>query len=83
SFKGKDPLWTVMQTVYQTLNATNPNVTISCWLCYDINPPFYEGIAIPSPLNTSTEENPSECSWKERKAGITLQQVNGSGWCVG
>uniref|UniRef100_A0A8C3PP08 Envelope polyprotein n=1 Tax=Calidris pygmaea TaxID=425635 RepID=A0A8C3PP08_9CHAR len=81
--RGDEPLWTVMQAAYQALNTTNPNFTTSCWLCYDIKPPFYEGIAVPSPFNTSAEENPSRCNWRERKAGVTLQQVRGSGWCVG
>uniref|UniRef100_A0A8C3J7Y7 Uncharacterized protein n=1 Tax=Calidris pygmaea TaxID=425635 RepID=A0A8C3J7Y7_9CHAR len=81
--KDSEPLWAVMQAAYQALNATNPNFTISCWLCYDVKPPFYEGVAVPSPFDTSTEDNPSRCNWKERKVGITLQQVRGSGWCIG
>lgn len=72
-----------MQAAYQALNETNPNFTTSCWLCYDIEPPFYEGIALSSPYNTSTEESPSQCKWNKRKVGITLQQVRGSGWCIG
>ncbi|XP_055556317.1 MLV-related proviral Env polyprotein-like [Falco biarmicus] len=81
--RNNEPLWAVMQAAYQALNATSPNFTISCWLCYDIKPPFYKGIAVPSPFNTSTEDSPSRCNRKERKTGITLQQVRGSGWCIG
>uniref|UniRef100_A0A8B9NBG1 Uncharacterized protein n=1 Tax=Accipiter nisus TaxID=211598 RepID=A0A8B9NBG1_9AVES len=57
--KDDKPLWAVMQAAYQALNETNPNFTTSFWLCYDIEPPFYEGIALSSPYNTSTEESPS------------------------
>ncbi|NXS94211.1 ENV1 protein, partial [Jacana jacana] len=81
--KEEESLWTAIQAAHQALNATNPNFTTACWLCYDIKPPFYEGIAVPSPYNTSTKESPSRCNGKERKAGITLQQVRGSGWCIG
>ncbi|NWX24994.1 ENV2 protein, partial [Aegotheles bennettii] len=81
--KRDEPLWTVMQAAYRTLNATNPNITTACWLCYDVKPPFYEGIAVSSPINTSQEYNPKECSWGERSSPITLQQVRGKGWCVG
>ncbi|XP_009638691.1 uncharacterized protein LOC104127705 [Egretta garzetta] len=78
-----DLLWAVMEATYKTLNATNPNFTTSCWLCYDTQPPFYEGIAVSSPYNTSKENHPHECNWKEKKPRITLQQVRGSGWCIG
>ncbi|KGL88016.1 hypothetical protein N301_13478, partial [Charadrius vociferus] len=71
------------QAAYQALNATNPNFTTSCWLCYDVNPPFYEGIAVASPFNISNETSPSVCNWRKQKVGITLQQVRGSGWCIG
>ncbi|NWX25075.1 ENV2 protein, partial [Aegotheles bennettii] len=81
--KENEPLWAVMQAAYRALNETNPNITTACWLCYDVKPPFYEGIAVSSPLNTSGEDNPPECNWGEQKAGITLQQVRGKGWCVG
>ncbi|NXY85681.1 ENV1 protein, partial [Alcedo cyanopectus] len=74
---------TAMQAAYQALNSTNPNFTDSCWLCYDIKTPFYEGIAVSSPFNTSKADSPQECNWKDRKAGITLQQVRGSGLCIG
>ncbi|NXH68409.1 ENV2 protein, partial [Hydrobates tethys] len=79
----EDPLWTVMKATYHTLNATNPNFTASCWLCYDTKPPYYEGIAVSSPFNTSNEISPSICNWKEKKPRITLQQVKGKGMCIG
>ena len=30
---------------FHMLNDTYPNITNSCWLCYDIAPPYYESIA--------------------------------------
>lgn len=42
----KDPLWKLMRVVYKTLKATSPNLTASCWLYYDIKPPFYESIGL-------------------------------------
>ncbi|NWT36566.1 ENV2 protein, partial [Chroicocephalus maculipennis] len=80
-----EPLWSMMQAAYQTLNETSPNVTSSCWLCYDTKPPFYEGIAISSPISTSNETTPSGCDWTARSGRITLQQVTsiGNGTCVG
>ena len=32
--------------MFHVLNDTYPNITLSCWLCYDIAPPYYEGIAL-------------------------------------
>ncbi|NXW52699.1 ENV1 protein, partial [Nyctiprogne leucopyga] len=79
----RNPLWKVMKAAYQTLNQTNPNITASCWLCYDIKPPFYEGIAIAAPYTTSKENNPPQCNWNESKTRITLQSVKGQGLCIG
>ena len=54
-------LWALMSKAYKFLNATKPNLTRSCWLCYDIRPPFYEGIAIMGQYNTTTD--PNACRW--------------------
>ncbi|NXW51199.1 ENV1 protein, partial [Nyctiprogne leucopyga] len=78
-----NPLWKVMQAAYQTLNESNPDATTSCWLCYDVKPPFYEGIALATPYHMSSKDNPSQCNWNDSKAGITLQHVRGQGLCIG
>ena len=75
----KDPLWKLMQSMYETLNATSPDLTASCWLCYDIKPPFYESIGLDATYNILTSENPSQCSWGDHKIGLTLQHISGKG----
>lgn len=79
----EDPLWKLMHAMYETLNATSRDFTASCWLCYDIKPPFYEAIGLPATYNVLTSVNPSQCSWGDRKIGLTLQHISGKGTCLG
>ncbi|NXH83090.1 ENV2 protein, partial [Edolisoma coerulescens] len=71
-----------IQASYQMLNATNPNLTELCWLCYTIQPPFYEAIGVTAKPKRINGSNPSQCLWKRESSqsqGITLSQVTGKG----
>ncbi|NWQ87466.1 ENV1 protein, partial [Burhinus bistriatus] len=76
-----NPLWKMMQASYQVLNKTNPNLTERCWLCYGINPPFYEAVGVSDAPIRANSLNPAQCIWDTEKQGITLAQVVGSGVC--
>uniref|UniRef100_A0A674GBQ9 Envelope glycoprotein n=1 Tax=Taeniopygia guttata TaxID=59729 RepID=A0A674GBQ9_TAEGU len=79
-------LWKIMQATFGVLNHTYPNLTKGCWLCYMINPPFYEAIGITSEAREINGTNPKECLWgkgRDSVSGITLSQVSGQGRCVG
>ena len=77
------PFFKVLDATFLSLNQSNPNLTNSCWLCYDVNPPFYEGIALNAPFYGSSENNPTQCKWGTPRRGITLSQVKGRGVCFG
>jgi len=76
------PLWKIMQATYHTLNQTNPNLTTHCWLCYE-KPPFYEAIGVNTTYSLDTRTVPPQCSLKDKKKGVTMQYVSGSGVCIG
>ncbi|NXO74742.1 ENV1 protein, partial [Sitta europaea] len=79
-------LWKLLNTTYQVLNSTNPNVTEHCWLCYDIRPPFYEAVGVASRPKRINSTNAAQCLWEienGRKQGITMQHVSGQGRCIG
>uniref|UniRef100_A0A672UGJ4 Envelope glycoprotein n=1 Tax=Strigops habroptila TaxID=2489341 RepID=A0A672UGJ4_STRHB len=78
-----DSLWKLMQTSYRVLNISNPNLTESCWLCYGIEPPFYEAIGDTRKPKRSNMTSPAECNWGQETVGVTLTQVSGSGRCIG
>jgi hypothetical protein len=58
-------------------------MTTSCWLCYDVRPPFYETIGLNVTYDISISENPTQCSWGDHKRGLTIQQVSSQGTCLG
>ena len=62
------------------LNATHPNMTRSCWLCYDTVPPYYEGVAVQAHVTISTSLQ--DCRWRSKQS-LTLEQVSGQGLCLG
>ena len=68
---------------YGALNHSSPNATQSCWLCYTLNPPYYEAVGLNATYNLSTLSNPLQCSWGDRKVGLTMKEVWGSGTCLG
>ncbi|NXH87747.1 ENV2 protein, partial [Edolisoma coerulescens] len=79
-------LWKLIQASYQVLNVTNPNLTENCWLCYTIQPPFYEATGVTAEPKKINGANPSQCLWQKgsnQTQGITLAQVTGKGRCVG
>lgn len=73
----------MLDAAFLSLNATKPDLTDSCWLCYDAIPPFYEGVALSAQFSYSKESSPSQCLWNTPRKGITLERVSGEGVCVG
>ncbi|XP_055469815.1 phosphatidylcholine:ceramide cholinephosphotransferase 1 isoform X1 [Psammomys obesus] len=69
------------QGAFQALNNTNPKVTESCWLCFGIAPPYYEGIAFTDEISNTQEA--TACRWTQREARLSLSAVSGQGLCVG
>ncbi|NXA71257.1 ENV1 protein, partial [Mohoua ochrocephala] len=81
-------LWRIMQASFEVLNRTYPNLTRECWLCYDIQPPFYEAIGTTARIKRTNGTNPPECIWIKRNIteeapGITMSKVSGKGLCAG
>ncbi|NXP43069.1 ENV1 protein, partial [Leiothrix lutea] len=78
-----DLFYRMLDAAFQSLNTSEPNLTSSCWLCYDTNPPFYEGVAIDIPFTYSRDSNPAQCRWNTPQRGITLALITGQGICIG
>ncbi|NXE64418.1 ENV1 protein, partial [Calcarius ornatus] len=78
-----DPILRMLEATYLSLNESSPNLTDSCWLCYDVKPPFYEGVTLDTPFSYSRADAPSQCRWDTPHKGITLSQVTGRGRCYG
>ncbi|NWV64393.1 ENV1 protein, partial [Malurus elegans] len=77
------PFLHVLDVTFRSLNQSNPNLTSSCWSCYDVYPPFYEGVALNTSFDYSSDGSPSKCRWDTPRKGITLGQVRGQGICIG
>ncbi|XP_063280693.1 uncharacterized protein LOC134565166 isoform X1 [Prinia subflava] len=78
-----NPIFRMLEATFSSLNESNPNLTNPCWLCYDVKPPFYEGVALNIPFSYSTADVPHQCRWDTPRRGITLSQVTGQGKCFG
>uniref|UniRef100_A0A674GR83 Envelope glycoprotein n=1 Tax=Taeniopygia guttata TaxID=59729 RepID=A0A674GR83_TAEGU len=77
-------LWKLMEGVYKVLNATHPELTEHCWLCFDVRPPFYEAVGISEKARRLNGSNPPQCNWKDsRGKGMTLASITGRGRCIG
>uniref|UniRef100_A0A803W4M7 Uncharacterized protein n=1 Tax=Ficedula albicollis TaxID=59894 RepID=A0A803W4M7_FICAL len=73
----------MLYAAFMSLNVSHPNLTRSCWLCYDSKPPFYEGIGLNIMFGYSKAPIPKQCKWNTPRKGITLKMVSGQGVCIG
>lgn len=76
-----DPLWSLMLKIFHILNVSQPELTTSCWLCYEARPFFLEGIGLISRHNES--EKDAACRWSWEGPALTLQTTLGQGTCLG
>ncbi|KFV03276.1 hypothetical protein N340_02506, partial [Tauraco erythrolophus] len=73
----------VLDAAFRSLNRSNPNLTSSCWRCYDSYPPFCEAVALDVPFSSSSDDSPARCRWDTPRKGIALNRVRGRGVCFG
>ncbi|NWI74204.1 ENV2 protein, partial [Dryoscopus gambensis] len=77
-------LWRIMQASYVALNATRPELTNPCWLCFGAKPPHYEAVGDNNAFRRSAEARPPECfRGGDEGKGFSVQLVTGKGTCVG
>lgn len=69
------PLWKLLLKTYDVVNKTQPQVTESCWMCYDMQLPFYEGIALPGSFTLTSKVQ--DCCWEPVESGLSLEK----GYC--
>uniref|UniRef100_K7E3A1 Uncharacterized protein n=1 Tax=Monodelphis domestica TaxID=13616 RepID=K7E3A1_MONDO len=75
-----DRLLNLIDSSYLALNATAPNLTISCWLCLHPQPPYYEGIAFTDHPHNTSAPSPRCARFPHH---FTLAEVSGKGLCIG
>lgn len=73
-------LLNLVQGAFNALNRTNPDLTVSCWLCLATGPPYYEGTALVGNHTVTTQ--PDLCMGGGHHR-LTLTQVSGVGTCIG
>lgn len=76
-----DLLWSIMLKPFQFLTSSQPELTISCWLCYYARTPFYERVGFIYKYNES--ERDTACRWSQEGRALTLQTISGQGTCLG
>lgn len=78
----EDSLLELVQHTFLTLNESRPELTDSCWLCYNAEPPYYKGIAVLGSFSISLDH--SSCRWlQNNQVHLTLQSIQGQGTCIG
>lgn len=77
----KHPFIDLLGRVYLVLNASQPNLTKACWLCYDIVPPYYEGLEVSATVSMTADIN--HCWWQQSRQGLTLERVTGQELYIG
>lgn len=73
----------IMDKAFAALNATNPEATKSCWLCYDIAPPYYEAVAWNLSQQVLITNPVTPVGTSPKPTGLTLTMVSGKGLCLG
>ena len=58
-----DPLWKLIRAAYATLNQTHPEATKSCWLCYNLIPPYYKAVGLNASYDLANSTDPPQCHW--------------------
>lgn len=81
----KNPLLVTLDSVFNFLNTTSPNLTVDCWLCLNPEPPYYVGIganiSASQIRNISTKDiDSSLCPWGSTPR-LTLGDLQGQGLC--
>ena len=67
NLRNSDPLWKLVKAAYITLNQTNPEATRSCWLCYNLYPPYYEAVGLNASYGLTDSIDPPQCRWANQR----------------
>lgn len=81
-------LYTTLDSTFNALNISQPNLTADCWLCVSPQPPFYVGIGITANLSDfgnytgdKIKASASLCWWGNSPK-LTLGDLKGKGTCL-
>ena len=67
NLRNSDPLWKLVKAAYITLNQTNLEATRSCWLCYNLYPPYYEAVGLNASYSLTDSIDPPQCRWANQR----------------